>query len=673
MLRRESGVAFAVDKSSLALLRHLCDAVFLSSIFVRSRTSFLDGSTNPKTVRVGADDMLRHYIQTWLFWDLVSLADLPLRLLARLSPLLQVLMQASTALRAALAPVLRPDSLAGACLPLVRIVRLVHVRSDMIALEREMNLHANLDGASRCGASPSSARPNRVFPCRLCPCWDPRRIGHVGLRIVNLALAVLLLAHFSGCAWFALAEVEGWPASSSKFLPPLEVRARSVAGQHCHAMLWGLSRLTGLGADMRGPPSTVAEELLLAATTVAGFGVLAGIVSQLTALIKPTSTHEQRFRDKMDRVNRFLEVRGVPERLRERVRSYYEATADRHGVDERVLADLPAYLLRETRLAVNLEVIAGTPLFARCSASFGLALTRRLTSTVCLAGDFLFAQGDVGEELYFLRGGRAEVLVAGLGRVAELGRGAIVGEGALVHRETRSASVRALSFLTLFALEKRDFDEVSAMFPDDLRAVTNLARRRRQASRVRVRGRLRTAGIAARSLRRFGSDRRSEGETRPDGAPCRAAAETAAAVCRPGFRLPGGAVGSCGGAEGRSPASPWPPRADAGRADDAPSAAGDVVEAGGERVLARPRVAPRPAARVEAEVRALSADESADGLDEPWDSAWDEAPGLKPVLARAETAERASIEGLDCEALSDRTLMRFDSPRMRRRSGKVPG
>jgi CRP-like cAMP-binding protein len=72
------------------------------------------------------------------------------------------------------------------------------------------------------------------------------------------------------------------------------------------------------------------------------------------------------------------------------------------------------------------------------------------------AGETVFRQGDPGDRYYVVRDGEAEVTVDGR-PVAKIGRGAGFGEIALLYGRPRSATVTALTDLTLAALGRNEF------------------------------------------------------------------------------------------------------------------------------------------------------------------------------------------------------------------------
>jgi CRP-like cAMP-binding protein len=89
-------------------------------------------------------------------------------------------------------------------------------------------------------------------------------------------------------------------------------------------------------------------------------------------------------------------------------------------------------------------------------------------------------QGELGSAMYFLIEGAVEVLKEGNDKpVAVLGPGNLFGEMALILSEPRIASVRAKSDCRLLMLERNDFNQVVAGFPELTEHLRKLARERK--------------------------------------------------------------------------------------------------------------------------------------------------------------------------------------------------
>jgi len=93
-------------------------------------------------------------------------------------------------------------------------------------------------------------------------------------------------------------------------------------------------------------------------------------------------------------------------------------------------------------------------------------------------GQDVFRQGDLGDRLYIVLSGEAEVRrtdVGGEAVLARLGPGQCFGEMALVNMATRNASVRCLTPMDVLSLPKKDFAVLAANLPDLRRSFERLS------------------------------------------------------------------------------------------------------------------------------------------------------------------------------------------------------
>src|SRR5207237_604761 len=84
-------------------------------------------------------------------------------------------------------------------------------------------------------------------------------------------------------------------------------------------------------------------------------------------------------------------------------------------------------------------------------------------------GDVVFHQGDLGDSLYIILDGEAEVVIENHGEekvVARLMPGEQFGEMALLNMQTRSATVRCVKAMNALAVPKADLTALAANLPE---------------------------------------------------------------------------------------------------------------------------------------------------------------------------------------------------------------
>jgi NADH dehydrogenase len=101
-------------------------------------------------------------------------------------------------------------------------------------------------------------------------------------------------------------------------------------------------------------------------------------------------------------------------------------------------------------------------------------------------GQIVFSQGDLGDRVYIVLSGAAEVVRSAEGgpevALGRLGPGDWFGEMALLNETTRGATVRCLQAMDALSLPKRDFTVLAANLPDLRRSFERVMDERRGGS-----------------------------------------------------------------------------------------------------------------------------------------------------------------------------------------------
>jgi len=98
-------------------------------------------------------------------------------------------------------------------------------------------------------------------------------------------------------------------------------------------------------------------------------------------------------------------------------------------------------------------------------------------------GEEVFREGDIGDSLYIVLSGEAEV-VRGESILAHLGPGEVFGEMALIEHTTRSATVRCLSAMDVLRMPQQEFADLAAHLPDLRASVQKVMEGRRGARTI---------------------------------------------------------------------------------------------------------------------------------------------------------------------------------------------
>jgi CRP-like cAMP-binding protein len=105
------------------------------------------------------------------------------------------------------------------------------------------------------------------------------------------------------------------------------------------------------------------------------------------------------------------------------------------------------------------EQLAHVPLFSACSKKELQRIAKASDEISLPAGHVLMTQGELGREAFVITEGTASVHRNGR-KIAELGPGSAVGELSLLDRGERTATVKAITDLTVLVLGPREFGAV---------------------------------------------------------------------------------------------------------------------------------------------------------------------------------------------------------------------
>ena len=271
---------FALLPSAAALLDLFADLVFAADVVVGTRTSYIDDTS--QVLITARTEMRTAYVERWWITDVLSVA-LPLPL---------------DAVAAALGPGAAPRRDSGS------MAQVLRHGAALLRLTRLTKLFAYLSEAETFFLCSSSRRKS--------------------VQLLRLAFSMFLLMHLTGCAWFMMGRLEGWPAGNG-WLPPPALRA-GAAGfrtRYLHACYWGFVALRGLGPGV-SMPETDAEVVFMMFVMVAGLGLFAALVGSLTNMFSRGDVRFREFTEKVEQVDAYMVDAGLPDGLQQRVRACYE-------------------------------------------------------------------------------------------------------------------------------------------------------------------------------------------------------------------------------------------------------------------------------------------------------------------------------------------------------------
>ncbi|MBI5607642.1 MAG: cyclic nucleotide-binding domain-containing protein [Deltaproteobacteria bacterium] len=265
-------------------------------------------------------------------------------------------------------------------------------------------------------------------------------------RLVPLLLYLPPFVHLLACGWIALGS-----GSAGRDSDPVQ--------EYVRAVYWTLTTLTTVGyGDIT--PRTMVQMLYVCGTQVLGVGVFGFVISNVASVLTRLDAAREHHMSQLDRLETYMNYNRLPGDLRAQVREYFRYMWDtRQGYqDSEVLTGLPAKLRGAITMHLNRDMVRKIPLLRGAGDSFVQDLMEEMQAMVAVPGERIFAAGEPGDGMYFIRSGAVAIVTASGEVVATLHAGNFFGEMSLLSGAPRSASAVASDYCDLFRLTRAGFE-----------------------------------------------------------------------------------------------------------------------------------------------------------------------------------------------------------------------
>ena len=262
---------------------------------------------------------------------------------------------------------------------------------------------------------------------------------------------LLLFAHWLTCGWI--------------YLRVFPVDSDNVT-KYITSLYWVIETLTTVGYG-ETTPITNAQYIYAMIIMLTGVGVYGFIIGNVANLLSKRNPARNQFFNNLDQLKVFVNYRNIPIILQKKISDYYTYIWKKKlGFDESVfLSGLPQGLQNEVSIHLKREILEKIPLFKGVSDNFLRDVSLHLRPIVCVPGEYVFNEGDIGNEMYFVIRGKLEVIMNNEA-LSVLTDGDFFGEISLfTEQKRRTAAVISQSYSDLYRLDREMFDEVLRRYP----------------------------------------------------------------------------------------------------------------------------------------------------------------------------------------------------------------
>jgi voltage-gated potassium channel len=257
-------------------------------------------------------------------------------------------------------------------------------------------------------------------------------------------------------------------------------QSRPPFDQYIRGVYWAITTIATIGYGDYTPDHNSNLQILYSIIVeVFGVGMFSYVIANVSSLVSNLDIARATYQRKLEEVNAYMRAQRLPLEMQERVRDYYSYLwTKQKGVDvTNVLENMPQGLSQEILMFLNRDVLSRVSIFQNANELFLNESVRLMKPQIFLPGENIIRQGEYADCMYFLASGEVRVEVDGK-EVARLGPGSPFGETALIDNQHRNASIISQTYGTGYRMEKEDFNQLRAKYPEFDRQVEDIARSR---------------------------------------------------------------------------------------------------------------------------------------------------------------------------------------------------
>ena len=212
-----------------------------------------------------------------------------------------------------------------------------------------------------------------------------------------------------------------------------------------------------------------------------GVGVYGYLIGNVANILSKRDPAKAQYFKNIESLKAFSNFRNIPLGLQKKIRDYYVYIwKKRLGYDESAfISQLPVGLQNEVSLILKRDILNKIPLFKGIDDRFLREMSLHLRPMVYTPGEYVFREGDKGNEMFFVIKGNLEVISGDENKLkSNLSDGDFFGEIILFKNVNRTASIRAITYSDLYILDKEVFDYCLKRFPEITDQIKETAEKR---------------------------------------------------------------------------------------------------------------------------------------------------------------------------------------------------
>lgn len=238
-------------------------------------------------------------------------------------------------------------------------------------------------------------------------------LRHSVSAVLKYLVSVLLVSHWIACLFFYVGVQEyrdgrdSWVEINNLVGVPLAEGGATLSDQYVHSLYLSLTLATTTGfGDISAESS--GERVVACIGMVIGTGMFSFGLTSVLVIFQSMDTERVQFRERIDRLNKYLALRGLPPRLKAEVRQFFfEKSGEQQWLDllaeeRRLMMELSPSLRTKLVLMVNKDIIRRVSFFMDATPRFATELLLSMSAEFYAPGEAIAKEGDAADRLWIV-------------------------------------------------------------------------------------------------------------------------------------------------------------------------------------------------------------------------------------------------------------------------------
>lgn len=288
---------------------------------------------------------------------------------------------------------------------------------------------------------------------------------------------VLLFLYFS--FWFI--QIAHWLACGWIYFRGIHEEI-SYVENYIKALYWTITTITTIGyGDI--VPATISQTIYVMCVEIIGVALYGFVIGNFASILSKKDPAKMNYQNNLENLSSLIQLRKIPNELQSKIRDYYTYIYyQKFGYDEvNFIKQLPKSISEEVSYFIKKDLISIIPIFRNAPDEFIKEISVHLRPLVIIPNSFVFKEGELATEMYFVVSGSLSVLFDKEQKeIAKLKDGDFFGEIAIFENIRRTASVKANTYCDLYVLTKEKYEEVARKYPSIANEIQKEAKIRKE-------------------------------------------------------------------------------------------------------------------------------------------------------------------------------------------------